>query len=72
MQENGVGRGEYRGLVGKTEGKTALERSSHRWEENIKKDFQEVGCGSVDWIQLAQDRNKWRALVNVVMNLWVP
>jgi predicted P-loop ATPase/GTPase len=44
----------------------------HRWEDNIEMDFQEVGCRGTDWIKLAQDRDRWLALVNVVMNLWVP
>ena len=62
----------YRELVGKTEGQRPLGRPRHRWEDNIKMDFQEVGCGGMDWIKLAQDRDRWRALVNVVMNLRVP
>jgi hypothetical protein len=63
----GEGRDEYRVLVGKPEGrKTRL-----RWEDNIKMDLQEVGCGGTDWIALAQDRDSWRALVNVVMSLRV-
>jgi hypothetical protein len=62
----------YKVLVGKLEGKRPLERPRHRWEDNIKMDIQEVGCGGMDWIELAQDRDRWRALVNVVMNLWVP
>jgi hypothetical protein len=66
------GRGVYRVLVGKPEGKRPLERSRHRWEDNIKADLQEVGCGSMDWIELAKDRDRWRALVNAVMNLRVP
>jgi len=49
-----------------------LEDTRHRWEDNIKIDLQEVGCGGMDWISLAQDRDRWRALVNVVMNLRVP
>jgi len=44
----------------------------HRWEDNIKMDLQEVKCGGMDWIELAQDKNRWQALVNAVMNLWVP
>jgi hypothetical protein len=49
-----------------------LGRSRRRWEDDIKMDLQEVGCGGMDWIELAQDRDSWRALVNTVMNLWVP
>ena len=60
------------GLVGKPEGKRPLGRPRHRWEENIKMDIQEVGCGGVEWIELDQDRGWWQPLVNVVMNLWVP
>jgi len=62
----------YRVLVGKSEGKRTLGRPRRRWEDNIKMDLQEVGCGSVDCIGLAQDRDRWRALVNAVMNLRVP
>jgi len=58
----------YRVLVGKPEGM----RPRHRWEDNIKMDLQEVGCGGVGWIELVQDRASWQALVNVVMNLRVP
>jgi hypothetical protein len=54
--------------VGIPEGKRPLGRSRRRWEENIKMDLQEVGCGVVDWIELAQDRERWRALVNLVIN----
>ena len=49
-----------------------LGRSRHRWEDNIKMDLQGVGCGGMDWIELVQDRDRWRALVTAVMNLWVP
>ena len=62
----------YGVLVGKPEGKRRLGRPRHRWEDNIKIDLQEVGCGSMDWIELAQDRDRWRALVNAVMGLRVP
>jgi hypothetical protein len=69
---HGEGRGVYRVLVGKPEGKRPLGRSRHRWEDNNKMDLQEVGCGDMNWIELAQDRDRWRALVIVVMNLQVP
>jgi len=62
-------RGVYRVLVGKPEEKRPLGRSRRRWEDNIKMDLQEVGCGAMDWIELAQDRDRWRALVNEVINL---
>jgi len=62
----------YRVLVGKPEGKRPLERSRRRWKDNIKMDLQEVGCGGVDWIELAQDRDRWQALMSAVMNLRVP
>jgi len=65
-------RGVYRVLVGKPEGKRPLGRPRHRWEDNINMDLQEVGCGGMGWINLAQDRDRWRALVNAVMNLRVP
>ena len=61
-----------RGLVGKPERKRPLGRSRRRWEDNINTDLQEVGCGGMDWIELAQDRDRWRALVNAVMKLRVP
>ena len=64
--------GVYRVLVGKPEGKRPLGRPRRRWEDNIKMDLQEVGCGGMDWIELAQERERWRALVNAVMNLRVP
>jgi hypothetical protein len=68
----GEGRGVYRGLMGKPEGKRPLGRTRCRWEDNIKMDLQEVGCGGMDWIGLAQDRDRCRTLVNAVMNLGVP
>jgi len=68
----GEKRGVYRVLVGKPEGKRPLGRPKRRWEDNIKMDLQQVGCGGVDWIQLAQDRKRWRGLVNAVMSLRVP
>ena len=68
----GDSRGVYRVLVGKPEGKRPLERSRRRWEDNIKMDLQEVGCGGMDWIELYQDTDRLRALVNAVMNLRVP
>jgi len=55
-----------------TEGKRPLGRPRHRWEDDIKTDLQEVGCVGMDWIELAQDRDRWRALVTAVLNLWVP
>jgi hypothetical protein len=54
------------------EGKRPLGRHRHRWEDNIKKDIQKLGCGGMDWIELAQDRDRWQALVNVVTKLRVP
>ena len=68
----GERRGAYSILMGKPEGKRPLERPRHRWENNIKMGLQEVECGCVDWIDLPQDRDRWRALVNAVMNLRVP
>ena len=62
----------YRVLVGKPEGKRLQGRPRCRWEDNIKMDLQEVGCGGMNWIELAQDRDRLQALVNAVMNLWVP
>jgi hypothetical protein len=67
----GEGRGIRRGLVGKPEGKRPLTRPRRIWEDNIKMDVQEVGSSGVDWIELAQVRNRWRAFVNTVMNLGV-
>jgi hypothetical protein len=62
----------YRLLVGKPEGKRPLRRARRRWADNIKMDLLEIGWGVVDWIGLAQDRDKWRALVNAVMNHRAP
>jgi hypothetical protein len=62
-------RGVYMVLLGKTEGRRPLGIPRRRWEDNIKMDLQEVGCVGMDWIELAQDRDRWRALVNAVKNL---
>jgi len=62
----------YRVLVGKPEGKRPFGRPRRRWQDNIKMDLQEVGCAGMEWIKLAQDRGRWRALVNAVMNRRVP
>jgi len=67
----GEGRGVHRALVGKPEGKRPLGRPRRRWEDIIKMDLREVGGGG-DWMELAQDRDRWRALVNTVMNFRVP
>jgi hypothetical protein len=61
----------YRVLVGKPKGKRPLGSSRHRWEDGIRMDLREIGWGGVEWIQLAQDRDRWWALVNTVMNLRV-
>jgi len=58
--------------VGKPDGKRPLRRHGHKWEDNIKMDLQEVGCEGMDWIEMVQDRGRWRALVNAVMNFRVP
>ena len=68
----GEERGVYRVLLGKQEGKRPLGRPRRRWVDNIRMDLQEVRCGYMDWIGLAQDRDKWRTFVSVVMNLRVP
>jgi len=68
----GKSRGLYRVVVGKPEGKRPLGRPGRRWEENIEMDHQEVGCGGMGWIELAQDRDRWRALVIAMTNLRVP
>jgi len=68
-----MGRGEVcTGFWWRNEGKRPLGRPSRRWKDNITMDLQEVGCGGMDWIDLAQDRDRWRAFVNAVMNLRVP
>jgi hypothetical protein len=68
----GEKRNVYRLLVGKPEGKRSLGRLRRRWVDNIRMDLGEVGWDDVDWIGLAQDMNRWRALVNSALNLWVP
>jgi ribosome biogenesis protein Nip4 len=65
-------RGAYNILIGRPEGRRLLRRPRRRWEDNIKRDIREIGFGDVDWIHWAQDRERWRALVNTVMNLWFP
>jgi len=62
----------YRVLEGKPEGKRPLGRPRRRWEDNIKMDLKEVECGGMDWIELAEDKDRWHALVNTVINVWVP
>jgi hypothetical protein len=68
----GVKRNAYRIFVGKPKGKRPLERLRCRWEDNIKMDLREIGWGGINWIDLVQDRDQWRALVNTVMYLLVP
>ena len=68
----GEGRGVHSVLVGKPEGRRPLGRPRRRWEDNIKTDLQEVGGGFGDWMELAQDRYRWRALVSTIMNFRVP
>ena len=68
----GEERGVYRVLLGKPEGRRPLGRPRRRWVDNIRMDLQEVGCGYMGWVELAQDRDRWRTLVSAVMNLRVP
>jgi hypothetical protein len=68
----GEKRGAYMILVGRPEGRRPLGRPRHRWDDNIKMDLQEVGRGGMNWIEVAQDRDRWQALVNAVMKLRVP
>ena len=72
VARTGEGRGVHRVLVEKLEGKRPLRRPRHRWEDNIKMDLHEVGGSCGDWMELAQDRDRWRALANTVMNFRVP
>ena len=72
MARMGEGRGVYRVLVRKPEGKRPLGRPRRRWEDNIKMDLQEVGGACGDWMELAEDRDRWRALASTVMNFRVP
>ena len=72
MVRMGERRGVYRVLVEKPDGRRPFERPKRRWEDNIRMDLQEVGCGGMDWIELAQDRDRWRALVKAVKNFRVP
>jgi hypothetical protein len=71
VARKGEGRNVYRVLVGKPEGKRLVERPRSRWEDGIKMDLREIGWGGVGWIHLAQDRDRWRAVVSAVMNLRV-
>jgi len=68
----GERRGVCRVLAGKPEGKRPLGRPRRRWKDNIKMDLQAAGCRGMDWIKLAEDRDRWRALMNAVMNFWDP
>ena len=72
MAHMGKSRGVYGVLVGKPEGMRLLGRPRHKWKDNIKMELQEVGCEGMDWIDLAQEWDRGRALVNAVRNLWVP
>jgi len=68
----GEEKGAYRVLLGKPEGRRPLGRPRRRWVDNIRLDLQEMRCGYMDWIGLAQDRDRWQTVVSTVMNLWVP
>jgi hypothetical protein len=68
----GEKRNAYRILVGKPEGKRPLGRPTRRWVDNIEMDLREIGWDGLDWMDMAQDRDQWRALVNTVLNLWGP
>jgi hypothetical protein len=72
MGGSGSTYGGKEGFGGVTGGKSPLGITRRRWEDNIKIDLQEVGCGGMDWIDLAQEKDRWRALVNAGMNLWFP
>jgi hypothetical protein len=72
VAQMGAKRNAYRILVGKPEGRRTLGRPRHRWVDNTNMDRREIGWGSADWIYLAKDRDPWRALVNMVMNIRVP
>jgi hypothetical protein len=72
VARTGEGRGAYKILVRRPEGRRPLGRPRRRWEDNIKMDLQEMGWGDMDWINMAQDRDRWRAVVSAVMNLRVP
>jgi hypothetical protein len=72
VARRGEKRNAYRILVGKLEGKRPLGRPTRRYEDNVKMDLREIGWGDMDWIDMAQDRDQWRALANRVMNLRVP
>jgi hypothetical protein len=72
VTRKGEGRGVYRILVGRSEGKRPLGRPRRRWDDNIKMDLREIGIDGVNWIQPAQDRVQWRSFVSTVMNLQVP
>jgi hypothetical protein len=72
VARRGKGRGVYRVLIGRPEGKTSLGRPRHRWEDNIKLDLREIGIDGANWIRLAQDRVQWRVWVNTVVSLRVP
>jgi hypothetical protein len=68
----GIKRHAYRVLVGIPEGQRPLGRHRHRWKDNIRMGFGEIRQGGIDWIHLGEDRDQWQALVNTVMNFWVP